>query len=887
MACRHATVVVLGLVMLVVGSPAHCAKPSPPSAYYGFEPGSDRELIDYQQLTSYLEQLAGSSDRVELRQVGASPLGLPMYGLFLSSAANLARLEALREINQRLALDTQMSESERASLVTEGRVFVMITLSMHSSEVGPSQALSRFAYEIATTTDPEISSQLEDIVLLVVPCHNPDGMNMIVEHYRKYRGGPYEGSSMPGVYHKYVGHDNNRDFVSLTQRDTRVISRLYSTEWYPQVLVEKHQMGRAGPRFFVPANHDPIAEILDEDLWYWSAVFGAMLAKDMGRDGLKGIASHWLFDNYWPGSTETALWKGVIAFLTEGASCAVATPVFVDPTELEPSGKGLAEYKKGVNMPDPWPGGWWRLSDIVRYEHSSFWSIIRTAAQHREEILRLRNELSRREVAKGLNEAPAYYALPATQHDPLALDELARLLVEHGVEVFSLNREVQVDSAVLPAGSVIVPLAQPYRSFIKEVMETQRYPVRHYTPGGEVIKPYDITSWSLPVHYGIRSLAIGRVSHELDSVLRPYEEAEATPEASLPEKPPWGLAYSPSANESYRIAFAALSRGLSVQRVGGRPPSGRETLDQGSFVIRATRGQWRDLRQLATETRLRPTVLNEEPDAELSPVSMPRIGLVETYFHDMDAGWTRFLFDEYGIPYRVLRPGEIEGTELENELDVLVFPDASREVLTKGRWKHGDDYAPNDYPPEYTKGISKQGLARIASFITKGGVVVSWGASVNLFLDDEPSDAGEQSLELPCRDVSEQLEDKGLLIPGAFLRASFREGTPVTLGMPSAWGVFADGSPVLSTSLPVLDSDRRVVAAYPEDGVLWSGYAERDFLLGNRPAAAWVRKGSGQLVLFGFRPQFRASTPATFKLVFNALLLPRGWRPPPPPGVVP
>ena len=114
---------------------------------------------------------------------------------------------------------------------------------MHSGEVGPSQSLPIYAYRLATTEDPLVLTQLDDVVLMVVPCHNPDGMDMVVENYRKYVGTEYEGSTLPRVYHKYVGHDNNRDFVTLTQEDTRVIAALYSTEWYPQVLVEKHQMG--------------------------------------------------------------------------------------------------------------------------------------------------------------------------------------------------------------------------------------------------------------------------------------------------------------------------------------------------------------------------------------------------------------------------------------------------------------------------------------------------------------------------------------------------------------------------------------------------------------------------------------------------------------------
>ncbi len=311
---------------------------------------------------------------------------------------------------------------------------------------------------------------------MMVPSHNPDGMDLVVEHYREYVGTNYEGSSLPQVYHKYVGHDNNRDFVVLTQEDTRVISRLYSTEWYPQVLVEKHQMGSTGPRYYVPPNHDPIAQMIDEGLWNWSAVFGATLARDMTADGLQGVASHWLFDDYWPGSTETSHWKNIISFLTEAASCKTATPIDVEPTELSVRGKGLSEYKKGVNMPDPWPGGTWSLGDIVEYELSSMASILATAAANREQILTFRNDLCRKEVEKGRSEAPYYFVLPKVQTDPGELAALVDLLLRHGIEVDRLTEDTIVGDHYLSAGDLVVPHGQPYRAFVKEMLEAQRYP---------------------------------------------------------------------------------------------------------------------------------------------------------------------------------------------------------------------------------------------------------------------------------------------------------------------------------------------------------------------------------------------------------------------------
>jgi hypothetical protein len=251
---------------------------------------------------------------------------------------------------------------------------------------------------------------------------------------------------------------------------------------------------------------------------------------------------------------------------------------------------------------------------------------------------------------------------------------------------------------------------------------------------------------------------------------------------------------------------------------------------------------------------------------------------METFFHDMDAGWTRYIFDTYGIPYRVLRPADIAGTDLVDEFDVMVFPDSSKDVLTKGRRKWNGEYRPADYPPEFTKPISEEGLERIAKYIEGGGVVLSWRKSTALFLDGLKADGpdGEtNTLELPARNVADDLEKRGLYVPGSWLEVELLEEHPLTSGMPRRTGVFSRGDPVFATSLPIRDTDRRVIATYPEDDVLLSGYIEGEDEIGNRPAMVWLRSGRGQLVFYGFNPQFRASTPATYKLLFNALLLPR------------
>jgi hypothetical protein len=844
-----------------------------PSDFFGFEPGSDRNLFDYDQLIAYFRQLDEASPRIQMREIGESPMGKKMYVVFISSPKNIEKLDRYKEINRKLALDWKLRDSERDSLIAEDKVFLLATLSMHSNEVGPTQASPQIAYTLANTKDPEMLNCLENIVFMVVPNHNPDGMQMVVENYLKYKGTIYEGSALPGVFHKYIGHDNNRDFVNLTQKDTRVIAAIYNQDWFPQVMIEKHQMGSTGVRYFVPPMSDPISQNVDEAIWNWSWVFGSAMAKDMAAAGCKGVAQHYLFDDYWPGSTATAEWKNMVGMLTEAASVNGATPLYIEKNEIKVIGKGLGENKKSINMPLPWDGGWWKLSDIVKYEMQSTFSMLRTASANREQLLQFRNNMCRKEVMKGKTLAPSYFVVPLQQHDKGELVALVNLLHEQGVNVSRLKEDMVWNDKMLHAGDIVVPLAQPFRSFIKEVMESQAYPERHYTPNGEMIKPYDITSWSLPLNKGLLSFEIPVVVDELEKKLEPV----AIPFSLINQFPDQENGYwvfSATNNESYKAAFKSLSMGLSVNRTKADISYKGKAIPAGSFIISASKGK--KVSSLKDSLSVLPEWFAENPDSTSSPVLVPRIGLVESWFSDMDAGWTRYIFDQYNIPFTVIRPGDLAKKTFELNFDVVIFPDEDKNVLMEGKNKKGEEVYTANYPPEFTKGMGKDGFQKVLKFIKNGGTVLSWGSSTALFdglMSIKINETENEEFKFPFTNVSEKLQKAGMNCPASLLKVNLLPNHQLTWGMKPEAGILTSAEQVFQTSVPSFDMDRRVIASYPEDHILLSGFCEKEELLGNYAAMVWMHKGKGNLVVYGFSPQFRGSVPGVYKLLFNGLLL--------------
>ncbi len=853
--------------LLFIVLPSTGQKITSPTAFFGFNPGADQKLIRYQGLIDYFNLLERESDMVRVISIGQTEMGKTMNLVFVSTPENMANLEGLRNINKRLALDYSIPMDEREELISKGKAFVFAALSMHSTELGPGQASPLMAYHLLT--DPNLKPLLKDVVFMMTPSSNPDGLDMIVDHYNKYLGTPYEGSNMPGVYHKYIGHNINRDYISLLMNENQAIADIYNKHWHPHVLLDKHQMGMNGPRYFVPPNHDPIAQNIDESLWYWSWVFGSNMARDMTALGLTGVSQQYVFDNYWPGSTETSLWKNVISLLTEAASTRLASPIFIEPNELR-GGSGLAEYKKSINMPAPWPGGWWRLGNIVQYELESTFSAIRTAARQKDEILRSRNDLVRKEVSLGLTTPPFYYIIPKKQHDPSELDRMLKLLDRHGVNLSKLDRKLVIDGIVYNEGDFVISMAQPYRPFIKEVMELQDFPVRRYSPGGEIIMPYDITSWSLPLNFGINSFEVNRQQQILEGAYYPLTIDEVGTVGNFTDSR--YLVFNGQNNESFKIAFMALAEGIPVFRNRQPIVITEKTIPAGSFMIESGSRVRRKLSKILEMATIEPHASNQRPEG-FSKLTMPRIALVETYLHDMDAGWTRFIFDTYGIPFTVLRPSQIMDKNLTKDFDKIVFPDMDSGAILHGGVTRGGDYFTPFFPPGYAVGMGSEGWQKVLGFIEKGGTAISWGSSIDLFMGPMNPGSDQQNFRFPVNNLSRNLSGRGLNIPGSHLQVNLLANHPITLGMPSQTAVFQNTANVMQTSIPTHDMDRRVIARFSNENVLLSGYADNVNLLENMPALVWMQKGKGQVVLFTFNPNFRGSTPNTLKLIFNSLLI--------------
>jgi hypothetical protein len=481
----------VSLALFLLAATTLTAAPPSPSAFLGMKVGEDRVLADYKQISSYFHELETRSPRVKVETLGKTTLGEPMIMAVISSEENLRNLPRLREISTKLADPRGLSHAQIDALVREGKTIALVTCNIHSSEIASSQMAMEWAYALATADDAETKRRLANVVLLLVPSLNPDGQTMITDYYRKYLGTRYEGGRMPWLYHHYVGHDNNRDWFMLTQVETKNLSRAIYQEWHPQIFVDEHQMGTDGPRMFIPPFADPVDSDVHPLIWREANLIGTNMAFRLEQQEKAGLIYGYQFDAYWLGGTRnTGWWKNITGLLLETASARIATPVVIEQTELRGGSKGLVDYKATINHPNPWKGGRWRMRDIMDYERIASDAMLESCADRREDFLR--DVATRASAAVASAQPGEAYRIPKRQRDWPTAQFLAALLLEHGVEI-----------SQAPNGDYWIPMAQPYAKFLTEMLEPQRYPEVRLQPGRDILRPYDVATWTLPLAMGV------------------------------------------------------------------------------------------------------------------------------------------------------------------------------------------------------------------------------------------------------------------------------------------------------------------------------------------------------------------------------------------------
>jgi hypothetical protein len=778
-----------GLVLLSGLAVAAQTKVPPPNEIIGFTPGDDRRLASWKQTVDYFKRLDAASARVKFQEIGRTTLDRPFVYATISAPENLKYLAKYQAINAKLADPRLIKSNERLarSLIKQGKTIVLITCGIHSTEVGSALSSMLIAHRLASSDEPEIQKILQDTIILLVPSLNPDGVDIVKNWYDKTLGTPFEGTSPPELYHKYVGHDNNRDWYAFTQIETQLTVDKIHNVWHPQIVHDIHQQGERGARIFLPPYMLPVEPNVPREIIEGYTELGNFMAAELRRTGFQAVTTDSTYDAWTP-ARAFSHYHGGVRILSETASARLATPMTIKFDDLR-GAEGYDARKESANFSPVWKGGEWKMRDITNYMTSAAFSLLKHAAENREAWLKRFYALGKEAVRPRRNgELFAYIFKPAEEKikDKETLHMLASqhldadsrrtklldILERAGVEIEAPNA-FQIDGVRYPKGTAVLKLAQPYGSFAKALLEKQTYP-NLKDEKGNPIAPYDVTAHTLALLMNV----------ETEAVYKPF---------------------------SYLVPREGF--GIGQGSGSGCAPE-------------------------------------------------PTYSIYQSKIPNMDEGWTRWIIfgtHEYAPgcgEFKSISDKEIRDEKLIKASEAIVFPDQSPNQILNG-------YAKDSMPAEFTGGVGTGGVKNLRRFVETGGTLVFLNRASNFAVKE---------LGLPVRDVTEGLPRKDFYIPGSILKTEIDTKHKIARGMPPESIAWFENSPAFEITTSD-DTNVEIIARYPAraENILLSGWALGAEKIAGKAALVSINIGRGKVVLFGFRPQYRGQSLATFPLFFNAV----------------
>ncbi len=522
----------VALALALTAAPLTAQKsPVPtPASILGYEPGADRHLPSWKQITDYFHAVEKASPRVQVHTLGQTTEGRPFLAVFISDSATLKHLDRYQMIQRKLMNPLVRGKDELESLLAAGKNIILITSAIHSTESGGFTTPLVLADRLARGDTPEARAILANTIIMLVPSQNPDGVDIVGDWYRATLGTKAEGTSPPQLYHKYVGHDDNRDWYAFTQPETRyTVDSLY-TPWDPQIVNDIHQQGSNAGRIFLPPYMDPLDPNIDPILTAGTNSMGMAIGWRMIAEGKTGIAYNAAYDQ-WSPARQYSLYHRGVRILTETASAALATPIDIPFNQLG-AARGYEAKTVTWNFPALWPGGHWTYGDIVAYQVSASWAMLNEAARDRRAWLESYAALGDRALAADHpwthDSGPAAFVIPRAQRDTQAVQRIIWTLQHGQVEVRSSTAAVTANGVTYPAGSYVVLTSQPMGGYAKSVLERQKYPNLHEYPGGPPIRPYDVTAQTLPLLFGVDIASVAAAPVSSAAPIMPMEEPKFT-----------------------------------------------------------------------------------------------------------------------------------------------------------------------------------------------------------------------------------------------------------------------------------------------------------------------------------------------------------------------
>ncbi|MBP6442771.1 MAG: peptidase [Gemmatimonadales bacterium] len=875
------------LLALPFSLPAQARLTTPEQAL-GFKIGADYQLATYTQLQRWWEKLAVESPRMELDTIGTTAEGRPQLMAILSSPANLGKLEEYRKNNALLAAG-RVDEATARRLAANGKSIIWIDGGLHATEVLGAQQLLEMVWQFVSQDDAETTRILDDVIILVAHA-NPDGMELVSSWYmRKPDTLQRNMGDLPRLYQKYVGHDNNRDFYRNAQAESRNISRTLYRTWFPQVIYNHHQTGPAGSVMFAPPFRDPFNYVFDPMIPTGLDFVAMGMQRRFASEGKPGVVSREAssYSTWWNGGLRTAgYFHNMIGILTETIGSPTPTTIPLVLARQLPSGSGQFPIAPQV----------WRFRQSIDYSMTANRAILDYASRYREELLFDFWQMGRNSIARGQTDTwtttpvsidaaraagtstqaqaaalrnparrdPRAYVLPANQAEIGNALDFLQALSTSGIEVQKATAEFSIGSTRYPKGSFVVRADQAFRPHVLDMFEPQWHPTDLQYPGGPPKRPYDNAGYTLAYQMGV---SFDRILDPFQAPLAPITSEDIRPDAA---------AFDTKA-KAWRIPAGATDGFVAVNRLL-KAKQKVERLPNGDFLVPASSAAAKVLSEMARDRALPTTATTlAQRGTAVTPL---RIGLWDRYGGSMESGWTRWILEQYEMPFTVVYAPTLDAGNLRQQFDVLLFVNGAIPGTGGGRGAGGGGGGgggrvldPMTLPAEYRNQLGNVSAAttvpQIKSFLEQGGRVVAIGSSATNLAAALTLPIESQIIEKQANGTTRPISSDKFYIPGSVLVSSVDTTVAVARGARPATDVFFDNSPVWRLLPDAAAKGVTPIARYTAEKPLRSGWAIGQEYLKDGVAMAQATVGQGTLYLYGPEVLFRAQPAGTYRFVFN------------------
>lgn len=844
----------LACVIISVWTITASAQVPRPASVFGFEPGADYKIAGFDQMLDYYKKLDRASDRVKMIEIGKSVQGRPLLLLFISSEKNLDKLEQWRGISEKLS-KARVAEPEARKLAATGKAIVWIDAGMHASEKACAQMIPELAFNLVTGESTEIKQIRDNVITMIMPVMNPDGLDIVAKWYKAQLGTKFETTNPPWLWHPYIGHDNNRDWFMNNMPESAAVSEVLYRQWYPQIVYNHHQSSPPWTRIFIPPFASPVNPNIHPGVTAAVNLLGTAMAQELAENNKPGVISQLTYDMWWNGGMRTVpYYHNQIGLLTEVAHTS-PSPSFFDPAKRPANvGSAITMRSDGTNVfySNPWKGGESHFRDPVEYTLLTSMAVLKMAAQRRESFLYNIYQMGRDAMA--IKDSVFAYIIPARQWDKGESLNLVNILLQGGIEIGRLKTELKADGVSYPAGSYIIECAQSFHPYIKDLLEKQEYPDMRVYPGGPPLRPYDLAGWTLPMQMGVEVKKISSAVSADKEILTAYVKPA---EGNLPSKAGYAYVLLNHENSAIKAVNRLLNNGAAVSVARQAFSAGTVQYPAGSYIIKSTNSSSAIVKQLASGLGLDFTVLAAKPQVGLKELKKTKIGIYKSWVANMDEGWTRWLLENYEFRLDTLHDKDLLSGDL-GKYQAIIIPDQTSLSILNGHKKES-------MPLQYTGGMGKEGLAALKGFIEKGGRLITFDAA---------SDFAVKQLALPLKNVTSELKRDDFYIPGSLIRMRVDTISTLASGMQNEVAASFNNSRAFEPddSPSAKKHVVEVIASYAQKDLLMSGWAMgADKYIAGKTAVMKVGYGKGDVVLFAFSPQFRGQSRATYKLLFNAL----------------